>query len=172
MTSAMTSRMTTLGITLAAMTALTRPATAQFAGCAGEIPAGMSVYEELLHDDGSGPTHLVTAGGPGGVQRTIHHGVRFVASGELITHVCLYADAAGDPLELRLYQGDTTQFNDIRPGGQIRQIYDTIQGGWQLVAMAALLVCAALQPLPESEEASMSPERRGLCLLGVGHAQG
>ena len=47
-----------------------------------------------------------------------------------------------------------------------------VSGGWQLVAMAALLVCAALQPLPESEEASMSPERRGLCLLGVGHAQG
>ena len=47
-----------------------------------------------------------------------------------------------------------------------------VSGGWQLVAMAGLLVCAALQPLPESEEASMSPERRGLCLLGVGHAQG
>ena len=47
-----------------------------------------------------------------------------------------------------------------------------VSGGWQLVAMAGLLVCAALQPLPESEEAGMSPERRGLCLLGVGHARG
>ena len=47
-----------------------------------------------------------------------------------------------------------------------------VSGGWQLVAMAGLLVCAALQPLPASEEASVGSERRGLCLLGVGHAHG
>ena len=47
-----------------------------------------------------------------------------------------------------------------------------VSGGWQLVAMTGLLVCAALQPLPASEEASVGSERRGLCLLGVGHAHG
>lgn len=114
-----------------------REARAQFAGCSGTLPAGLVVVDELRHDDGSGPTLVVSAGGPGGVQREIVHANRFSGSGQVITHVCIYAQSPGEPLELELWQGNDISQGDVRPANLIYTQSEIIAGGWQLITLSS-----------------------------------
>jgi hypothetical protein len=88
--------------------------------CDANVPSNQQINAALLNEDGGGPTHFVSAGGPGGSAREVRHGNLFAGGGITITHVCIALQSpSGQPGEIaniQLYQPDPDPINMNLPG--------------------------------------------------------
>ncbi len=90
--------------------------------CDALVPSSQQINASLMNESGASPTHLVSAGGPGGVAREIRHGNLFTG-GITITHVCIALQSPsgqpGDIANIQIYQPDPDPLAFNLPGAKL-----------------------------------------------------
>lgn len=90
--------------------------------CDAIVPTNQQIISAMLNEDGSSPTHMVSASGPRNLAREVRHGNRFIG-GMTITHVCIALESpTGQPGEIghvQFYQPDPDPINMGLPGAMM-----------------------------------------------------